>query len=98
MKKLPQPRRSGRAWTSFIANTKDGTIVRGLHEQANPRHRLRVEHDPHTLFIHLSGEETGMPWTTLAVDRATRRWAVAQAHTQAESARGASHQLYESKS
>jgi hypothetical protein len=46
--KLPQPRRSGRAWTSFVADTLDGAIVRGLHEQSNPRHRLRVEHDPHT--------------------------------------------------
>jgi hypothetical protein len=97
MKKLPQPRRSGRAWTSFIAPTEDGTIVRGLHEQANPRHRLRVEHDPHTIFIHLSGEEHGMPWTTLVVDRATRRWAVAQGRTQAETARGAAEQLYEVK-
>jgi hypothetical protein len=31
--------------------------------------------------VHLSGED-GDGWTALAVDRATRRWAVGQARTQ----------------
>lgn len=69
--------------------------VRGLHEEANPRHRLRVEHDGHTLLIHLSGED-GDGWTTIAVDRGTRGWAVAQDIRQADSARDAYDGLYDS--
>jgi hypothetical protein len=45
--------------------------VQRLHEQGNPGHRIRVEHDAHTLLIHLS--EDGDGWTTVAVDRETRR-------------------------
>ena len=86
----PRPRTSGRRWTSFVAEPgTDGKPVRGLHEQANPSHRLRVEHDPSTLLIHLSGEDGG-EWTTIAVDRATRQWAVAQEARQAD----ASHRAY----
>jgi hypothetical protein len=65
-------------WTSFVADAgRRGT----LHETGNPDHRCRVEHDATTLLVHLSGED-GDGWTTLAVDRATRRWSVAQAPTQ----------------
>jgi len=50
--KLPRPTRRGR-WTSFIADPPDGEgVTRNLHEQGNPRHRLRVEHDGATLLIH----------------------------------------------
>lgn len=70
-----------------------GRAVRGLHEATNPTHRLRVEHDDHTLLVHLSDED-GRGWTTLAVDRRTRRWAVAQARRQADAARGAYDDLY----
>jgi hypothetical protein len=38
-------------WTSFVADPP-----RGLHEAANPAHRLRVEHNESTLLIHLSDE------------------------------------------
>jgi hypothetical protein len=72
-----RPARRGR-WTSFVA---DPDSPRGLHEEGNPAHRLRVEHDPDTLLVHLSGED-GDGWTTLAVDRSTRRFTVAQAPTQ----------------
>jgi hypothetical protein len=65
-------------WTSFVADAaRRGT----LHEAGHPDHRCRVEHDAATLLVHLSGED-GEGWTTLAVDRATRRWSVAQAPTQ----------------
>lgn len=81
-------------WTSFVADASTGTaVVRGLHEQVNPRHRLRVEHDAHTLLIHLSGED-GDGWTTIAVDRATRQWAVAQDRRRTDTARGAYDRLY----
>jgi hypothetical protein len=69
-------------WTSFVAAAASERI---LHEDGNPRHRLRVEHDRDTLLVHLSGEDGG-DWTVLAVDRATRRWAVAQAPRQRDAA------------
>lgn len=82
------PRRRGR-WTSFVApDPEPGRRVRQLHEEGNPRHRLRVEHDGETLLIHLSDEDGG-GWTTVAVDRATRHWAVAQAGRQADAAQTA---------
>ncbi len=68
--------------------------MRGLHEQTNPEHRVRVEHDTHTLLIHLSGEH-GDGWTTVAVDRKTRQWSVAQHRRQADTARQAYDLLYE---
>jgi hypothetical protein len=94
--RLPRPRRSGRRWTSFVADDADpgGAPVRSLHDQRNPRHRLRVEHDDHTLLLHLSGED-GEGWTTVAVDRATRRVSVAQARRQGDAAREAYDGLYE---
>ena len=65
-------------WTSFVADPdRRGT----LHEAGNPRHRCRVEHNAATLLVHLADED-GDGWTTLAVDRATRSWTVAQAPTQ----------------
>jgi len=76
-------------WTSFVADSgPPGERVRGLHEEGNPRHRLRVEHDDETLLVHLSGED-GDSWTTIAVDRETRRVAVAQGRRQADTARRA---------
>jgi hypothetical protein len=72
----------------------DGKRIRGLHEEQNPAHRLRVEHDAHTLLIHLSDEDGG-GWTTFAVDRATRQWSVAQGPRQSDSASGAYDGLYQ---
>jgi hypothetical protein len=82
-------RRSGRAsrWTSFVADPQ-ADPARILHEDGNPGHRLRVEHDGDTLLVHLSDED-GEGWTVLAVDRATRRWAVAQARRQRDAAEDA---------
>jgi hypothetical protein len=92
--KLPRPRTGRGRWTSFVADRTTGSpVVRGLHEEANPRHRIRVEHDAHTLLIHLSGED-GDEWTTIAVDRRSRRWAVAQDRRQATTAREAYERLY----
>jgi hypothetical protein len=64
-----------------------------LHEQDNPAHRVRVEHNRDTLLIHLSGED-GDGWTVIAVDRATRRWAVGEASRQLDAAREAFDALY----
>ncbi|WP_328666264.1 hypothetical protein OG905_04345 [Streptomyces sp. NBC_00322] len=89
-----RPPRGGRRWTSFVADpTTPEKASRGLHEAANPDHRLRVEHDRHTLLIHLSDED-GHGWTTIAVDRATRQWAVAQDTRQSDTARIAYESLY----
>ena len=66
---------------------------RVLHEQGNPGHRLRVEHNRDTLLVHLSDED-GEGWTVMAVDRATRRFAVAQARRQLDAAGDAYTRLY----
>lgn len=93
--RLPRPRAGPGRWTSFVADPPvEDRPVRGLHEQSNPRHRLRVEHDDHTLLIHLSGED-GDGWTTIAVDRRTREWAAAQDARQVDTARRAYEALYE---
>jgi catechol 2,3-dioxygenase-like lactoylglutathione lyase family enzyme len=79
-------------WTSFTADpTQDRPRV--LSEKGNPDHRLRVEHDRATLLVHLSDEDGG-GWTVTAVDRATRRWAVAQAGRQIDAAQAAIARLY----
>jgi hypothetical protein len=93
--KLRRPDSGRRRWTSFVAEDPTrGRAVRGLHEESNPRHRLRVEHDAHTLLIHLSDED-GAGWTTFAVDRETRQWAVDQTRRQTDAARGAYGLLYD---
>ena len=87
-------RRRRSRWTSFVAEVADGDqAVRSLHEEGNPDHRLRVEHDRATLLIHLSGED-GEGCTTIAVDRATRRTAVAHGARQADTARAAYQELH----
>jgi hypothetical protein len=78
-------------WTSFAADPGQPRVLR---EQGNPAHRARVEHDDRTLLVHLS-DEAGDGWTVLAVDRASRRWTVAQARRQLDAAREAHERLYE---
>jgi hypothetical protein len=89
--RLPRPPRS--RWTSFVADA-DEPRPRILHEDGNPGHRVRVEHNRNTILVHLSGE-TGERWTVFAVDRDTRRWAVGEARTQLQAAELAFDQLYE---
>ncbi len=79
-------------WTSFVADPREEK-PRVLCEQAHPVHRLRVEHDGSTLLVHLSDED-GQGWTVMAVQRATRRWAVAQARRQLDAAQAAYARLY----
>ena len=86
----PRPART--RWTSFHAD-RENERPRILHEEGNPAHRLRVEHNRETLLVHLSDED-GQGWTVLAVDRATRRWAVAQAPRQLAVAEDAFARLY----
>ncbi len=66
-----------------------------LHEDGNPAHRLRVEHDRDRLFVELTGEDGSGPWTVLAVDRASRRYSVAQGRTKEEATRAAAEGLSE---
>ena len=67
--------------------------MRGLEEEGNPMHRVRVEHNRDTLLVHVSGED-GQGWTTLVIDRATREWSIAQRHRQSEAAKTAYANLY----
>ena len=79
-------------WTSFVADAARAR-PRVLFEEGNPDHRVRVEHNRSTLLVHLSDED-GDGWTVLAVDRATRRWTVAQARRQLDAAEDAFARLY----
>jgi hypothetical protein len=88
LERVTQPPRS--RWTSFRADPEHPRV---LHEDGNPAHRARVEHNRDTILVHLSDED-GDGWTVLAVDRATRRYAVAQAPRQLDAARDAFEQLY----
>ena len=90
---LPKPVRRGRRWTSFVGGPATGRVVRSLQEEKNPAHRLRVEHNKHTLLIHIS-DENGEGWTTIALDRATREWSIAQRLRQLDAAKAAYEQLY----
>ena len=91
---LPKPRRKSVRWTSFVGSEIRGRTVRGLEEEGNPRHRVRVEHNQDTLLIHISGED-GIGWTTVAIDRGTREWAIAQRRRQMDAAVAAYENLYE---
>jgi hypothetical protein len=79
-------------WTSFVAD-RDDERPRILHEEGNPQHRVRVEHNRRTILVHLSGED-GHGWTVMAVDRASRRWAVGEGKRQIDAAEAAFAQLY----
>ena len=80
-------------WTSFKAPPGKGGAVRRLEEEGNSRHRARVEHNKHTLLVHIS-DEGGRGWTTLAIDRATREWSIAQRRRQQLAAAAAYALLY----
>ena len=93
-KSVPRPARS--RWTSFVGSRASGRAVRGLEEEGNPKHRVRVEHNQHTLLVHISDEGV-RGWTTLAIDRSTREWAVAQRVRQLQAAEAAYELLYPSE-
>lgn len=80
----------GSRWTSFVADPERRRI---LHEDGNDGHRLRVEHDRARLYVELSGEDGAGPWTVMAVDRASRRYAVAQAATKRDATEDAARAL-----
>lgn len=93
-RRVPKPTRRSVRWTSFIGAPARGRTVRGLQEEGNPAHRLRVEHNKDTLLIHVSDED-GRGWTTLALDRVTREWSLAQRPRQMHAAKSAYEKLYE---
>lgn len=93
-KKIEKPSRRSPRWTSFVGSELRGRVVRGLEEEGNPLHRVRVEHNKDTLLVHISGED-GQGWTTVAIDRATREWSIAQRRRQTDAAKAAHSNLYE---
>lgn len=90
---VAKPARRSKRWTSFVASPGRGRVSRELEEEGNPAHRVRVEHNRDTLLVHISDED-GRGWTVLALDRATREWAVAQRSRQLDAASAAYDQLY----
>jgi hypothetical protein len=91
--RIERPRKRSVRWTSFIGGVARGRAVRSLQEEGNALHRVRVEHNMDTLLVHISGEH-GHGWTTLAIDRASREWAIAQRRRQVDAARAAVDMLY----
>jgi hypothetical protein len=93
-RQVPAPAKGATRWSSFVATPGRGSgPIRGLHEPERPEHRVRVEYNKDTLLVHVSDED-GDGWTTLALDRGTREWAVAQRPVQLDSASSAWHALY----
>ena len=90
---MPEKPKKSR-WNSFVGVVGRGRTVRGLQEEANPKHRARVEYNAGTILVHLSDED-GKGWTVMAVDRKTREWAVVQNSRQLSAASRAFDALYE---
>jgi len=88
-----KPRRKSVRWTSFVGSAARGRVVRGLEEEGNPQHKVRVEYNGDTLLVHISDED-GQGWTTVAIDRGTREWSVAQRRSQLDAAQAAYSLLY----
>ena len=93
-RRVARPSRRSARWTSFVAVPARSEKVRGLEEERNSLHRVRVEHNRDTLLVHISDED-GHGWTTLAIDRSTREWSIAQRERQRDAASAAYSQLYE---
>ena len=92
-RQIPKPSRKSARWTSFVGGFVQGRRVRALTEESNPLHKVRVEHNHDTLLVHISNED-GDGWTTVAIDRATREWSVAQRRRQLDAASAACSNLY----
>ena len=92
-RRVTRPTRRSARWTSFVAARARSHKVRGLEEEGNPLHRVRVEHNRDTLLVHISDED-GQGWTTVAIDRPTREWSIAQRERQRDAAAFACSQLY----
>jgi hypothetical protein len=93
-RRVQKPGRRGYRWTSFVAAQRRSSKLRSLEEEGNPLHRVRVEHSRDTLLVHISDED-GHGWTTLAIDRPTREWSIAQRERQRDAASAAYSHLYE---
>lgn len=93
-RRVARPARRSARWTSFVARRARSQKARGLEEESNPLHRVRVEHNRDTLLVHISDED-GHGWTTVAIDRPTREWSIAQRERQRDAASAAYSQLYE---
>jgi hypothetical protein len=92
-RRVARPARRSTRWTSFVAAQARSHKVRGLEEEGNALHRVRVEHNRDTLLVHISNED-GHRWTTVAIDRRTREWSIAQRERQRDAAEAAYSQLY----
>ena len=91
IRSVPKPRFNVPRWTSFVATKQKGRAIRGLQEEGDPRLRVELTHNRDTLLVHLSDAE-GKGWTTLAIDRPSREWAIAQRVRQMDCAEAA-HRL-----
>jgi hypothetical protein len=76
-----------------VATVQKGRAIRGLQEEGNAHHRVKVTHNPSRLLVHISDDD-GKGWTTVAINRNTREWAIAQRTRQLNSAETAYELLY----
>jgi hypothetical protein len=90
---VPKPKATRPRWTSFVATVQKGRAIRGLQEEGNSLNRVKVTHNLSTLLVHISDED-GKGWTTVAIDRDSREWAIAQRPRQLDSAETACGLLY----
>jgi hypothetical protein len=90
---VPKPKARRPRWTSFVATVQKGRAIRGLQEEGNSHHRVKVTHNLSTLLVHVSDED-GKGWTTVAINRDTRECAIAQRPRQLDSAETAYGLLY----
>jgi len=92
-KPVPKPSTRSVRWTSSVGSASRARVVRGLEEEGNPAHRVRVEHNRDTLLVHIA-DENGEGWMTVAIDRSTREWAIARRRRQLDAAQAAYGLLY----
>src|SRR5262249_25696198 len=90
---VPPPSKRSRRWTSFVAAPGRGRAIRGLQEEGHPAHRVRVEHNRHTLLVHVSNED-GRSWPTRATDGRAREWSIVQRRRRMPAAVAAYELLY----
>lgn len=89
---VPKPKSLGQ-WGAFVADpSATDTPARSLHDERHPESHVRVEHDNHTLMIHIRDRDSN--WTTVALDRASQEWALTQRESKGQAAEAAYRSLY----
>ena len=92
-KTLEGPKRRSVRWTSFVGSIPVVASCEVWKKRGIPCTAFAWSTTSDTLLIHISGED-GQGWTTLAIDRPTREWSIAQRRRQSDAAKAAYGNLY----